>query len=80
MSVVNCDSTVGGGAFPTAKIASTALRIDGRRATEAEERLRAARVPVIGRVIEDAFCLDLRSVPELHDDLLAATLTETLAT
>jgi L-seryl-tRNA(Ser) seleniumtransferase len=74
LSVVDSEATVGGGAFPAAKIASAAVCVGGMSAEAAEARFRGARVPIIGRVIDNAFCIDLRSVPEMHDELVAATL------
>jgi L-seryl-tRNA(Ser) seleniumtransferase len=74
LRVVDAEATVGGGAFPAARIPSAAIRVGGISAADAESRLRAARVPVIGRVIDDALCVDLRSIPEIHDELVAASL------
>jgi L-seryl-tRNA(Ser) seleniumtransferase len=79
LEVVESEATVGGGAFPAARIPSVAVRVGGMRAAEAEARLRGARVPVIGRIVDDALCVDLRTVPELHDELVAASLAEVVA-
>ncbi len=67
--VIESEATVGGGAFPGARIPSAAVAIDEGTALEAT--LRAAPVPVIGRIADGRLLLDLRSVPAIHDELLA---------
>jgi L-seryl-tRNA(Ser) seleniumtransferase len=77
--VVDSDATVGGGAFPSARIPSSAVRVAGIAGAEAEKRLRAAPTPIIGRVADDTLTLDLRSVPEIHDELIIASALAALA-
>lgn len=67
------EATVGGGAFPTARIPSWAVTI-GDDATGLEARLRAGRVPVVGRLEGGRLRLDLRSVPADDDETLRALL------
>ncbi|MCB9573450.1 MAG: L-seryl-tRNA(Sec) selenium transferase [Kofleriaceae bacterium] len=56
-------STVGGGALPTIALPSWALTIDGAAgATAVDAALRAAAVPVIGRVADGRVVLDLRTI------------------
>jgi L-seryl-tRNA(Ser) seleniumtransferase len=79
VTVVDSTATVGGGAFPTARIPSAALAIvtdDGAESVAA--RLRAAPLPVIGRIEDDTLLLDLRSVPAGHDRQLAEALARAL--
>jgi L-seryl-tRNA(Ser) seleniumtransferase len=64
--VVASEASVGGGAFPTARIASSALALGGD-AMEMERALRAAPVPIVGRIASDRLVLDMRSVPAAHD-------------
>ena len=71
------EATVGGGAFPTARIPSAAIALDGD-AEQLAERLRGAELPVIGRIEHDVLLLDLRSVPAAHDARLAASLASVL--
>ena len=76
-SVVDSIATVGGGAFPTARIPSAAVALRGAAGTSADEvaaRLRGATPPVIGRIEDDLVLLDLRSVPAAHDTLLVAAV------
>ena len=77
---VSCDvsaseSSVGGGAFPDAVLASFAIALPGD-ATILEERLRKATRPVIGRVRDGRLLLDMRSVLPGDEDSLAATVIE----
>jgi L-seryl-tRNA(Ser) seleniumtransferase len=65
-AVVPTAASVGGGAFPTARIPSAAVAVRDRPAV-AEERLRLGDPPVIGRIAEDMLLLDLRSVPAAQD-------------
>jgi L-seryl-tRNA(Ser) seleniumtransferase len=67
--VVQTEASVGGGAFPTARIASHAVAIAGQ-VDQIERRLRTAPNAVIGRISHDRVLLDLRSVPSAHDDQL----------
>ncbi len=75
--VIESEATVGGGAFPTARIPSAALAIKGDAET-AERRLRASDPAVIGRIADGRCILDLRSVPESDDAALIETVTRAL--
>ena len=76
--VAESDASVGGGAFPTARIPSIALVID-TDATDLERRLRLGEPAVIGRLADASLLLDLRSVPPRDDMALAAALRATLS-
>ncbi|MGQ0539756.1 MAG: L-seryl-tRNA(Sec) selenium transferase [Gemmatimonadaceae bacterium] len=78
VAVAESEATVGGGAFPTSRIPSFALRLDGD-AAKIETRLRGGSPPIIARVAEGAVWLDLRSVPPAMDDALAESLLLALA-
>jgi L-seryl-tRNA(Ser) seleniumtransferase len=64
VAVEPCESAVGGGAMPTAKLASWAITLAaaGRGADELDAALRGAAVPVIARVADDRVWLDVRTV------------------
>jgi L-seryl-tRNA(Ser) seleniumtransferase len=66
-------ASVGGGAFPTAEIASSAVvfRTD---AEKMEERLRHGDPPVIGRIGDGKLFLDLRSVLPREDAALVKAI------
>ena len=77
--VLRTEATVGGGAFPGARIPSAAIALDVASPEQLEARLRGGMVPVVGRIAEGRVVLDLRSVcPEL-DDELGALITRALA-
>ncbi len=75
--VVNTEATVGGGAYPSSRIPSHALAIRGD-ARAIEQRLREARVPVIGRIEKDQLLLDLRSVLPRDDAELVMSVQQAL--
>jgi L-seryl-tRNA(Ser) seleniumtransferase len=76
--VVESVASVGGGAFPTARIASAAVRLAGDAVT-IEERLRAATPPVVARVADDHVLLDMRSVPVRDDAGFRGTVVTALS-
>ncbi|MGH9183814.1 MAG: L-seryl-tRNA(Sec) selenium transferase [Acidimicrobiales bacterium] len=69
--VVDCTSVTGGGTLPEVEIPSAGVAIDGDR----RRALRAARPPVVARVVEGATVCDLRTVDPADD----ATVVKTLA-
>lgn len=71
-------ASVGGGAFPTAEIPSTAVVLGGD-ANETEEKLRRADPPVIGRISDDKLLLDLRSVLPREDAILSRAVLKALS-
>jgi L-seryl-tRNA(Ser) seleniumtransferase len=75
VSIVETEATVGGGAFPSARIASVALALPAKH----ESPLRRGHLPVIGRVTDDTVLLDLRSVPALEDVSLVQAIADALA-
>jgi L-seryl-tRNA(Ser) seleniumtransferase len=76
--VVGTSASVGAGAFPTRDIPSAGVALDGN-ATVIEERLRAGRTPIIGRISDGQFLLELRSVPPAHDARLTSAVVRALA-
>jgi L-seryl-tRNA(Ser) seleniumtransferase len=71
VAVVPCDSQIGSGALPTQRIASagvaitpTAKRGTGAALARLAASFRALPMPVIGRVHESAFVLDLRCLED----------------
>ena len=70
------DSTIGGGSLPGQTLPSWAVAIDGQGPQRILARLRAGRAAVIGRVIDDAVVLDLRTVEPADDERLAAAIRD----
>ncbi len=62
--VINLDSTVGGGSLPLSKIPSygCTVEIKGNSAQQIENKLRKNKFPIIGRIINDQYCLDVRTL------------------
>jgi L-seryl-tRNA(Ser) seleniumtransferase len=77
ISVVDTDASVGGGAFPTARIPSAALAIDGP-AERIERELRAGQPPVVARVAEGHVLLDPRTVLQLDDAPFARAVADAI--
>ena len=77
--VVSSEGSVGGGAFPTARLPSAAVALAGD-APAIDAWLRAGEPPVVGRIADGQLLLDLRSVPPSDDERLAAMVVSALAT
>lgn len=71
--VVPTRAMVGAGSAPGRTLDSFGVALDGEPHRQAE-RLRAGTPPVIGRVVDDALVLDLRSVLPGDDDALVAAV------
>ncbi len=76
--VVPSNATVGGGAFPSARIPSWAVALAGD-ATVLDRQLRVAAEGVVGRIEHDRLLLDLRSVPTALDTAFRGALIGALA-
>jgi len=76
MVLVDATSEVGGGALPTVELPTAALALGNaeRRPQDLDERLRAARPPVLGRLLDDRLLLDFRTVLPADVPALAAIL------
>ena len=72
--VLDTEATIGGGAFPTAHIASAAIALSGN-ADQVDVRLRAGEPPIVGRIIDGRVVLDVRTVQPADDEELT-TLVE----
>jgi L-seryl-tRNA(Ser) seleniumtransferase len=71
LSLVDATSQVGSGALPTEEIPTKAIAVEhgGMGADQVAERFRRARPPIIGRIKDGRFLLDLRTVFD-PDDLI----------
>jgi L-seryl-tRNA(Ser) seleniumtransferase len=67
------EASIGGGAFPTARIPSITLAFR-QYARELEQRLRLGEPSVIGRVASEQLLIDLRTVAPREDGMLARAL------
>ena len=75
--VVASEAAVGGGAFPTARLGSWSVALQ-RNVIDTERTLRAAREPVVGRIVDDRVLLDLRSIAVAHDEAFASAVIRAL--
>jgi L-seryl-tRNA(Ser) seleniumtransferase len=78
VEIVETEASVGGGAFPTARIPSIALAIAGP-ADAIEQRLRLGEPAVVARVADRRVIVDLRSILASEDDVLVAALRTAMA-
>ncbi len=76
--IVESEATVGGGAFPTARVPSAAIALAGR-AMRLEAQLRAGEPAVVGRVANDTLLLDLRAVLPGEDEALRQAIAAACA-
>jgi L-seryl-tRNA(Ser) seleniumtransferase len=74
--LVEARSQVGGGALPTVELPTAALALGTavRPAHALDEALRAARPPVLARILDDRLLLDCRTVAPADIPVLAALL------
>jgi L-seryl-tRNA(Ser) seleniumtransferase len=81
-TLVRAFSRVGGGAMPEQNLASWAVSVQPKvlKVSHLEKRLRQAPFPVIGRMEEGRFLLDMRTVADDEIDLLAESLQFALNT
>ncbi len=77
--VARTEASVGGGAFPGARIPSAAVTLDVASPERLESQLRGGAVPVIGRIADGRVVLDLRGVSPELDDELGALVARALA-
>ena len=73
-------SRAGGGALPLLEIPSkcVAVSVDGLSANSIEEHMRANFPPIIGRIEEDFFVMDLRTVLDDEPRIIAAAFEQML--
>ncbi len=76
--VASTEATVGGGAFPTARIPSSAVALGGD-VVALERKLRDGATPVIARIADGRLLLDLRGVPRDEDAALLALVQQATA-
>lgn len=73
-------SRVGGGSFPEYDLPGTLVRVLPRTMTveDLRQRLLATDPPVVGRVEDNALCLDPRTLTQLEEVLVADALSQSL--
>ncbi len=78
--IIPAHSRVGGGAFPEQDLPTSLVGIKPARMNcdELKDRLLAADPPVIGRIENDVFCLDPRTIDQNEYKLLCQALNQAL--
>ncbi|NQY12539.1 MAG: L-seryl-tRNA(Sec) selenium transferase [Henriciella sp.] len=79
-SILQTAARAGGGALPQQDLPSfaVALAMDGVSPDQIARRLRSAAVPVLGRISNDQFLLDMRAITNADMDTLSDSVTTTL--
>jgi L-seryl-tRNA(Ser) seleniumtransferase len=77
VSVATMESSVGGGAFPTARIPSAGIAVTGR-AHDVERKLRHGDPALVARVADGRVLIDLRTISLRDDATVAAALRAAL--
>ena len=78
VSLCETTATVGGGALPLAELPGWAISLapGDISLNELTERLRACDPPVIGRIRDDRFLIDPRTLPADDEDLLLHAMNQ----
>ncbi|MDW5299730.1 MAG: L-seryl-tRNA(Sec) selenium transferase [Sedimentibacter sp.] len=76
ISIESCESQIGGGSLPLERIDSLAVYFKPKTMTTAhlEKQLRHLETPIIGRIVNDSFIIDLRTVLEGEINLICESL------
>jgi len=78
VTVVELESTVGGGSLPGETLPSFGIAISDRAPDRLLARLRQGDLAVVGRITADRVALDLRTVDPVADESLAAAIAAVL--
>lgn len=79
VQVTNCQSIVGGGSLPTQLMKSFGIRICPQESTgKFEERMRITAPHIVGRVEEDIYYLDMRTIFDEEIESVAKKIIELL--
>ncbi|GAB4463796.1 MAG: L-seryl-tRNA(Sec) selenium transferase [Armatimonadaceae bacterium] len=76
VDIVASESAVGGGSLPGHTLPSWAVAIEAENINDLVRALRHAPVPVYGRMEKGRFLLDLRTVDESEEPVLAQSFTQ----
>lgn len=80
ISTVAGESRVGGGSFPERPLPTTLVRLECKTisASTLKQRLLATEPPLVGRLEDDAFCLDPRTLHDKEFTLVTEALNQAL--
>jgi len=79
--IIDSSSRVGGGALPLQELPTTcvSIRIKGLSANRIERIMLGATPPIVGRIENDLFVMDMRTVQDEEIAMIASTFREVLA-
>ena len=79
--IINASSRVGGGALPLQELPTSCVgvMIKGFSANRIDRAMREATTPVIGRIENDLFVMDMRTVQDEEINMIASTFKKTFA-
>ncbi len=79
--IINASSRVGGGALPLQELPTSCVgvMIKGLSANRIDRAMREATTPVIGRIENDLFVMDMRTVQDEEINMIASTFKKTFA-
>jgi len=79
--IIDASSRVGGGALPLQELPTTcvSVRIKGLSANRIERIMLGATPPIVGRIENDLFVMDMRTVQDEEIAMIASTFREVLA-
>lgn len=82
LNIQKCESQIGGGSLPLERLTSECLTIKPKNITTAalEEKLRLQEVPIVGRIVNDYFMLDLRTVSLEDMEIICDTFKKMIVT
>lgn len=79
VTVERLDSMVGGGAYPEHRIPSAGWVVEGVAADEVDARCREGDPPLVGRISDGAFRVDVRTLAPGEEETAARTLAAAVA-
>ena len=80
LTIIDSQSTIGGGSLPGQTLLSTAICIRSESPDSLTNALRQSKNPVVARIENDRVIIDLRTVLPDEDHILTQTLLETVTT
>lgn len=80
IDLADMSSRPGGGSFPELELPTCCVTITPRNisVSQLEKRMRASNPPVIGRIEDNKYILDPRTILEGQEDIISATLKQVL--
>jgi L-seryl-tRNA(Ser) seleniumtransferase len=78
VTVIGCESAIGGGSLPGETLPSYAVALSGAQPDALARALRHGTPPVVGRIVEDRLLLDVRTVLDEQEDTLVGVVRDVI--